>query len=153
MILKIQTIIILTLVAFTALYLVQPVPYCRDLPTGDRITEEPDTIYSEQKVSEINQEILEGPIAISTVGGSMIPSILPGQKCVCIQKEQYKMGDIVAFFFREDGTYQGILHRIVSLEDGVVVTKGDANPLEDPPFPEESIFCAVPEVKRWETFL
>ena len=147
-----QTILFLTtlILVLTMYYLIQPVPYCKPLGI-EETTEEPDTTYSDSTIDELNQQSLKGPIAIFTYGDSMTPTIKSNQKCLCIQKENYAEGDIVAFFQKENGDYQGILHRIVEIDGDEIITRGDNSEFSDYPTTSDSLLCYVPEVKRWET--
>jgi len=60
--------------------------------------------------------------------GSMEPKINPGDIVIVRKMEKYSTGDIIAF--STGGTI--IVHRIHSLENNEVITKGDANNYIDP---------------------
>lgn len=66
------------------------------------------------------------------LSGSMEPAIMTGSLCFIdhgVGIEKIKAGDAAAFG-RIDGSL--VVHRVVREEDGQFVTKGDANPAEDP---------------------
>lgn len=75
----------------------------------------------------------EYPMAAIT-SGSMWPVLKTGDM-VLIQGvtdlNQIKEGDIIVFQSNSDGTMT--IHRIVSIKDGIITTKGDANFTEDTP--------------------
>ena len=63
--------------------------------------------------------------------GSMEPTIHTGSTVVIKSFDSYHEGDVITFYFnRADKT--PTTHRIVRIENGVYVTKGDANENEDP---------------------
>ena len=79
----------------------------------------------------------------SVVSGSMEPNIPVWAMVFFDENADYAPGDVVVYQ-NDAGTL--IVHRIVSIEDGTVTTKGDANKKADTPFPEERI---VGTVKNW----
>ncbi len=60
--------------------------------------------------------------------GSMEPFVNPGDLVLVNKEDYYNVGDVVAFSTR--GTI--IVHRIHSVEDNYIITKGDANNYIDP---------------------
>ena len=65
---------------------------------------------------------------VSILSGSMEPTLDTGDLAICKEQDEYQVGDAVLF---EDGNYL-VLHRIVDVtEDGLFVTKGDANNVND----------------------
>lgn len=79
----------------------------------------------------------------SVVSGSMEPNIPVWSMVFFNENAEYAPGDVVVYQNDADTL---IVHRIVSITDGEVITKGDANQKEDPAFPEERI---VGTVKGW----
>jgi len=77
--------------------------------------------------------VLGGFSAVVTYGDSMAPGLHPGDLAVVRRQPDYRPGDIVAYRSRSlDIT---ILHRIVHIQDGRVVTRGDNNYWLDPDRP------------------
>lgn len=59
--------------------------------------------------------------------GSMEPNIHVGDYLLVKKSNEYKEGDIITF--KKDGYY--ITHRIVEINEATVITKGDANNIND----------------------
>lgn len=70
------------------------------------------------------------------LSGSMEPELPVGALLVIHRQENYKIGEIVTY---EDENGTLVTHRLTSLENGNAVTKGDANNVEDAPFPVSKI--------------
>jgi signal peptidase len=69
-------------------------------------------------------------VGVSVVmSGSMEPELSVNDLVFIREKDSYSQGDVVVY--QRDGEL--IIHRIVSIEDDKVITKGDANPVEDSP--------------------
>lgn len=66
---------------------------------------------------------------VTTTGSSMRPGISHGDLVVVVRQASYAPGDAVAYRSRQLGRV--VLHRIVSVEDGRFVLRGDANSWED----------------------
>ena len=80
--------------------------------------------------------------AMATVEtGSMEPNIPEGALIVIQEQDTYQVGDAVTYV-HSSGQIT-ITHRIISIEDGSVLTQGDANPSPDPEFPEDRIIGKV----------
>lgn len=62
--------------------------------------------------------------------GSMESGIHAGDYIVIMSEKEYKIGDVVTYV--RDGYY--ITHRIIKINNGKVITKGDANNVEDEEF-------------------
>lgn len=124
-------------------YLMAPVPHCK-------ITEEDfslkEAIYSESEVSEVKNITIT---LLNVKGSSMFPTILNNSKCLCIKKDNYKVGDIIFFFAKINEEWEGISHRIFSIEKEKIFTKGDNNNWVDPPLSKENIVCAIPTKPRY----
>lgn len=78
---------------------------------------------------------LDLPFAMVIVfGESMSPTLNIGDM-VFLVKSEYSVGDIVLWC----SGFTCILHRVISINDETVVTKGDANDIPDVPVPKEMI--------------
>ena len=67
--------------------------------------------------------------------GSMEDKIHTGDYILLIKKDDYYVGDVVTFTVDE----YFITHRIISMENGKITTKGDANNLEDSEITKDQI--------------
>ena len=65
--------------------------------------------------------------------GSMRPTISPGDVAVtqAVPARSLKVGDIIVFY-PPGVTAEPVMHRIVSIDNGVIKTRGDANNVDDP---------------------
>jgi signal peptidase len=68
----------------------------------------------------------------TVTSGSMRPTISPGDVAVtqAVPTSSLKVGDVIVFFPPTSST-EPVMHRIVSLVNGVVTTRGDANNVDD----------------------
>ena len=64
------------------------------------------------------------------LSGSMEPALSVGDLLIVRETEDYEVGDIVVY---QSGTIP-VVHRIVTIDEETVVTRGDANNTEDEPF-------------------
>ena len=89
--------------------------------------------------------------------GSMQPAVPTGSLAIVVpvRAEELVVGDVITFE-RPQGVHTYVTHRIVAIEDDgrALVTKGDANALEDPWRVVATgtgwrFAFAVPEVGRW----
>lgn len=71
---------------------------------------------------------------------SMEPSLPVGATIWIQEQDKYYIGDIVSY---EASSGLLITHRILQLQEGVAITKGDANQEQDPAFPIEKIIGKV----------
>ncbi len=71
---------------------------------------------------------IAGLHAFVVLTGSMKPSVNPGDLVLVEKEDHYNVGDIIVF--STQGTI--IVHRIHSVEDKYIITKGDANNYIDP---------------------
>jgi len=67
--------------------------------------------------------------AAVVLSGSMEPELSTGDLLFVAKSETYEVGDVVVF---QEGRI-AVTHRIVSMTDTEVITKGDANNVEDDP--------------------
>ena len=73
--------------------------------------------------------------AAVVLSGSMEPELSVGDLLIIAERENYDVGDIVVY--QDAGML--ITHRIISVEDDEIVTKGDANNTQDRPISREQI--------------
>jgi signal peptidase I len=69
----------------------------------------------------------------TVTSGSMRPTISPGDVAVtqAVPVSSLKVGDIIVFY-PPGVTAEPVMHRIVSIDNGLIKTRGDANNVEDP---------------------
>lgn len=79
-----------------------------------------------------------GMAAVKT--GSMEPAIPAGSLIVIQEQDSYQPGDVVTY---EGSGLPSVTHRVISISNGIVTAKGDANNTEDPPFPADRIIGKV----------
>lgn len=72
--------------------------------------------------------------------GSMEPNVPTGSLVVIHKTNEYSVGDVITY---EDYRGMSITHRVKSIENGIVVTQGDANESADMPFTEDVIVGKV----------
>ena len=77
---------------------------------------------------------LVGYRVFTVASASMSPAIPPGTLVITreVPFDTLKPGDVITFVSR-DGAIYGLpnTHRIAAIKDGALITRGDANPLED----------------------
>lgn len=80
------------------------------------------------------------------LSGSMEPALSVGDLLIVQAQEDYETGDIVVY---QSGSVP-VVHRIVSICDETVTTRGDANNANDTPFPVSAIkgevIAAIPVI-------
>ncbi|AFK51675.1 hypothetical protein TCELL_1252 [Thermogladius calderae 1633] len=79
------------------------------------------------------------PLALSLVAGySMYPTLKPGDLVLstAVWLTGFSKGDVVIYC---TGLFHCVIHRVVEVAGGTVLTKGDFNPAPDPPFPEKAV--------------
>jgi len=69
----------------------------------------------------------------TVTSGSMRPTISPGDVAVteAVSVSSLKVGDVIVFY-PPGVTAEPVMHRIVSLNNGLIKTRGDANNVDDP---------------------
>lgn len=89
---------------------------------------------------------LLGYITLAVVeGNSMEPALQTGDVVIVIKRisiRDISVGDVVVY--RRGGAL--IIHRVVAVSDGILITKGDNNPLVDPPVSFENVIGKVLEI-------
>ena len=73
--------------------------------------------------------------AAVVLSGSMEPALSVGDLVIVAESSSYGVGDMVVY---QDGR-MAVTHRIISITDGKVVTKGDSNNTEDSPIALEQL--------------
>lgn len=73
--------------------------------------------------------------AAVVLSGSMEPEISVGDLLIVGERESYETGDVIVY---QDGR-MAVTHRIVSISEDEVITRGDANNIEDDPITPEQI--------------
>ncbi len=64
--------------------------------------------------------------------GSMEPTLHVGDKILVQSTDEFNVGDIITYAL-DDGGQEFNTHRVVSINDDIIVTRGDANPSNDDP--------------------
>lgn len=154
--LKMSGMIILCLFILV-LFLLQSVPLCFQ---GEEEPEEPtqgdvNATYTSIELVETKIELEKLDFLIFKARGhSMLPLIQNNSDCVCFEKENYEVGDIVVFFMKTSNTtYQGIGHKIIKIEGESITTKGTNNPYVDSAITKENILCFIPQQSRYKLLI
>ena len=126
-------------------YLITPVPYCKI--TENDISQET-SLYTTEEIFEVTNISV---MLLNVKGTSMLSAIQDNSECLCVKKEKYFVGDIIFFFAKINGEWNGISHRIFLIDGNQIFPKGDNNDWVDPPMTKESIVCMIPTVPRWKT--
>ena len=80
------------------------------------------------------------PVFLFIVSGkSMLPALHPGDIVLAV-REPFSKGDVVVWCLTP---IYCVAHRVQEISNGFVITKGDANPLEDPPVPVSMVMYKV----------
>lgn len=77
--------------------------------------------------------------AAVVLSGSMEPEFSVGDLIIVKETDEFDLNDIVVF---EDGNSL-VVHRIVGIGPEEIITKGDANNIEDEPMPHEAVLGRV----------
>jgi len=76
------------------------------------------------------------PFGLFTVAsGSMEPSIRPLDLAIVFGRD-YEIGDVVVWC---SSPFYCVLHRVVNISENYIITKGDANPVSDPPVSKDLV--------------
>lgn len=73
--------------------------------------------------------------ATVVLSGSMEPHLSTGDLLLLVERESYSVRDVVVF---QDGR-TAVVHRIISMDEQEIITKGDANNAPDEPITREQI--------------
>jgi len=84
-------------------------------------------------IAIIKEKIDKNEDVVFTVfGDSMLPSINNGEKVIIKKCDTYKIGDIVAYYIKDESKYDIIVHRLVFVRKSYFLAKGDNNSFLDP---------------------
>jgi signal peptidase I len=101
-------------------------------------------------VLTILARFLPVPFALFTVvSGSMEPSIRPLDTGIAIATN-YNVGDVVVWCTTP---WYCVMHRVRNMTSSYIITRGDANPLQDPPIPKNLVRGKVVLVIQREFWL
>lgn len=92
-------------------------------------------LYNAEKIAGNDLPMPFGIGASAVLSGSMEPEIMTGDLAVIISAEDYDIGDTVVY----SSGRELIIHRIIDINGETVVTKGDANNVNDSPIDKGSI--------------
>ena len=73
--------------------------------------------------------------AAVVLSGSMEPTLSVDDLILVKEQESYSLGDVVVF--QDVGSL--VVHRIVHMEDDIIITQGDANNVSDAPIPFSAV--------------
>lgn len=79
-------------------------------------------------ISKSEIKYIFGYSCLKVITGSMEPEIKAGENIIIKKCKEYKIGDIITYVTKD---LEIVTHRIVSKEEEVYYTKGDANNIED----------------------
>ena len=106
------------------------------------------SIYSINAL-RLNGNALPMPLGFGltvVLSGSMEPELSVDDLLIVVPSESYEVGDVVVYQTKRTA----VVHRIISIEEDEVITRGDANPSADDPISIKSIkgvvVCAIPFV-------
>ncbi len=108
----------------------------RTIPTGPSWTSRLVTgllLAAGVAVLVIGVTIRMADLSLDTVlSNSMQPTLSAGDVAVTqvVPTDSVRVGDVIAFV--APGSGRILIHRVASLEDGVITTRGDANSVDDP---------------------
>ena len=95
------------------------------------------SIYS-INAERLNGNALPMPLGFAAsvvLSGSMEPELSTGDLIFVVSADEYNVDDVVVF---QTGRI-AVVHRIISIDGDSVITKGDANNIEDSPIPLSAI--------------
>lgn len=87
----------------------------------------------------VKQPAVFGFSSAVVLSGSMEPNIHVDDMVIVREQNSYELQDIVMY----EGENYMITHRIVGIEDGAYITRGDANNTDDPAVPAERVVGKV----------
>lgn len=110
------------------------------------------SMYSYVSLNVLNHAYVNflGYTFFEVASGSMGEAIHVDDLVIVDIGSEYKKGDIVTYY--SDGDF--VTHRVVSIEDGKVITRGDANRSNDNPINDSAILgkvvSIIPNVGIWK---
>ena len=85
-------------------------------------------IDNEQCISMLKEELNQkGQLQLTVHGNSMMPLLKDGDSVTVKKCDEYKIGDIVAYFMNVDGQLKIVVHRVVLKRKEYLLTRGDNN--------------------------
>lgn len=109
------------------------------------------SLISRAQGADIPRVLGYGQVVVIT--GSMSPAVEPGDLLIIREQAQYQAGDIITFADQNSL----VTHRLLGFEDGLAITKGDANNAQDAPLEPEKIrgkmVLRVPQAGKLVLFL
>lgn len=69
----------------------------------------------------LQKELLTQNISIKATGNSMYPTLSDGDMITVVQEDNYVVGDILVFWYKQDF----LVHRLLKICDGIYFCKGD----------------------------
>lgn len=95
--------------------------------------------YSQLKVFHKDYINFCGYTIFQVITGSMSPTIKEQDIVIVKLTDDVKVDDIITFRMGDDF----VTHRVIGIEDGKIITRGDANNSQDAPISEEEIVGKV----------
>lgn len=92
-------------------------------------------IFTNKLINKDSAYSFNGYYIFNVKSGSMIPTLDIGDFILVKKEESYNIGDIITY--KSGNSY--ITHRIEKITDNEIITKGDANSLEDAPIYIEQV--------------
>lgn len=85
-------------------------------------------IDNEQCINLLKEELnKKGELQLTVHGDSMLPLLKDGDTIKIEKYNEYKVGDVVAYFVKVDNELKIVIHRIVLKRKEYLLTKGDNN--------------------------
>lgn len=96
-------------------------------------------VIVQRQLLGVRQPTVFGFSTAIVLSGSMEPAIHVDDLVIVRERDSYAVGDVVMY----EGENNMITHRIVALEDGAYITRGDANNTSDPAVPADRVVGKV----------
>lgn len=87
--------------------------------------------------------------AATVLSGSMEPELSVGDFLIVVERDEYEVGDVIVY---QNGR-SAITHRIVEINGDEIITRGDANNVDDEPINAEQIKGEVVLAIPWLGYL
>lgn len=81
-----------------------------------------------------------GTASLTVKGNSMLPALNEGDEISVKKEDDYHVGDIIVFDYPGEGL---LIHRIISIDDGIYICKGDNAIRKEPVMKRKIIGKAV----------
>lgn len=92
-----------------------------------------------RRVFKVKQPSVLGFSSAVVLSGSMEPEISVDDMVIIRRESSYQPGDIIMY----EGEHSAVTHRVVRIDDGAYITRGDANNADDPATPPEKVVGKV----------